>query len=215
MEVPNAVVLVESLYTFKLRLVAAALEIVVDKLMFIAADQILLHLVGDYIIQSDWMAGEKTKKSVAAMAHAVTYTLPFLFLTRSPLALAFICLTHFVIDHWRLARYVCWIKNFVGPRRTLSDEEFVFWNGRVFSGGEHKPGDTVWSDGKPYIVLEPVAEDDSLKTRPYQQWWHPWSECVGTGYHKDRPAWLAVWLMIITDNIMHLILNGVALRYLV
>lgn len=131
--------------------------------MFIAADQILLHLVGDYIIQSDWMAGEKTKKSVAAMAHAVTYTLPFLFLTRSPLALAFICLTHFVIDHWRLARYVCWIKNIPSPK----------------------------------------------------EYRYPWSECSGTGYHKDRPAWLAVWLMIVADNTMHLALNGVALKWLV
>lgn len=65
---------------------------------FITADQILAHLVGDYILQSHWMATEKTKQSVAAGVHAVTYTLPFLFLTWSPWALAFICGTHFLID---------------------------------------------------------------------------------------------------------------------
>ena len=79
--------------------------------MLLTADQILCHLVGDYILQSHWMATEKTKRSVAAAVHAITYTLPFLFLTLDPAALAFIAGTHFVIDRWRLARYVVWIKN--------------------------------------------------------------------------------------------------------
>lgn len=79
--------------------------------MFITADQILAHMVGDYLLQSHWMATEKTKRSLAAGIHAVTYTLPFLFLTQSPLALAFICGTHFLIDRFRLARWVVWLKN--------------------------------------------------------------------------------------------------------
>lgn len=41
----------------------------------ITADQIVAHMVGDYIIQSDWMATEKTKRSAVAAIHAVTYTL--------------------------------------------------------------------------------------------------------------------------------------------
>jgi hypothetical protein len=45
-------------------------------------------------------------------------------------------------------------------------------------------------------------------------WWHPWSECSGTGYHKDKPPWMTVWLMIITDNLLHVIINAVALYYL-
>jgi hypothetical protein len=48
--------------------------------MFITADQILAHMVGDYLLQSHWMATEKTKRSLAAGVHAGTYTLPFLFL---------------------------------------------------------------------------------------------------------------------------------------
>ena len=47
------------------------------------ADQLIAHAVGDYILQSDWMALEKTKRSLAAAVHALTYTLPFLFLTSS------------------------------------------------------------------------------------------------------------------------------------
>lgn len=126
----------------------------------ITADQLVLHAIGDYILQSDWMATEKTKKNVAALAHVVTYALPFLLLTTSPAALAFIAGTHFIIDRWRLARFVCWAKNWPWPGR------------------------------------------------------RPWRECTTTGYPNDRPPWLAVWLMIIADNVMHVVLNGVALRWL-
>lgn len=128
--------------------------------LVITADQLILHAFGDYIVQSDWMATEKTRKSVAALVHAVTYALPFLLLTTAPLALGFICVTHFVIDRWRLARFVCWLKN--RP-----------W-----------PGHRAWVD------------------------------CAKTGYPDDRPAWLATWLMIIVDNIMHVVLNGVAIAWM-
>jgi hypothetical protein len=80
-------------------------------------------------------------------------------LTRSPLALAVILVTHFFIDRYRLARFVVFIKNFLAPS-------------------------SVW----------PV-----------------WANCVGTGYPPERPAWLAVWLLIFADNIIHIIINGLAL----
>ena len=38
----------------------------------------LAHMVGDYVIQSHWMAVEKTKRWWPAIAHGVTYGLPFL-----------------------------------------------------------------------------------------------------------------------------------------
>jgi hypothetical protein len=125
----------------------------------ITADQLLAHAVGDYVLQSDWMANEKTKRCVAALAHVLAYALPFLFLRPSPAALAVIVGTHFVIDRWRLARFVCWAKNWLGPNR-------------------------------------------------------PWAECSATGYPSERPPWLSVWLLIIADNIMHVAINGAALRWL-
>lgn len=79
--------------------------------MIFTADQIVAHLVGDYLLQSHWMATEKTRNSVAAAVHAATYTLPFAFITWSPVALALICITHFIVDRWRLARFVVWAKN--------------------------------------------------------------------------------------------------------
>jgi hypothetical protein len=36
---------------------------------------------------------------------------------------------------------------------------------------------------------------------------------VGTGYHKDKPPWMAVWLLIIADNTLHLLCNGLALAF--
>lgn len=124
---------------------------------FITADQLLAHAVGDYILQSHWMATEKTKRSTAAAIHAVTYGLPFLLLTTSPVPLAVIVGTHFAIDRWRLARFVVWLKN--------------------------------WP-------------------------WRPWRESSATGYPPEAPPWLAVWLLIIADNILHVAINGAALRWL-
>ena len=137
--------------------------------MIFTADQIVAHLIGDYILQSHWMATEKTKRSVAAAVHAVTYTLPFLFITQSPEALAIILVSHFFVDRFRLARYVVWLKN--GP-----------FAGIDFSGGDYQ-GRMVW---KPLTA---------------------------TGYQDDVPAWLSVWLLIIADNTIHIVFNGLAIWY--
>jgi hypothetical protein len=123
---------------------------------------IVAHLFGDYVIQSDWMALEKTKRWWPAVVHAVTYGLPFLLVTRSPWALLVIVGTHAVIDRYRLARHVIWAKNLLAPKT-------------------------------------------------YR---HPWAECAATGYHRSRPDWLAVWLMIIADNALHLVTNGAAVVWL-
>jgi hypothetical protein len=89
--------------------------------MMFTADQLVAHLVGDYILQSHWMAVEKTKNSVAAAVHAITYTAPFAFITWSPFALGLIFGSHFLIDRYRLARLVVWAKNRPWPDGELSD----------------------------------------------------------------------------------------------
>lgn len=81
----------------------------------ITADQLLAHAVGDYVLQSDWMANGKSSKSLAALAHALTYVLPFLFITTNPLTLLVIGGTHFLIDRYRLARYLIWLRNIPWP----------------------------------------------------------------------------------------------------
>lgn len=126
------------------------------------AAQLLVHLIGDYLLQSGWMANNKTKASLPALAHALIYGLAFVVLLGvGPAAFAVIAGTHYVIDRYRLARYVCWSRNWLAPVRNT-----------------------------------------------------PWQECVATGNNPDTPIWMAVWLMIIVDNVMHLIINALAIAYL-
>lgn len=160
----------------------------------ITADQLVCHAVGDYILQSDWMATEKTKKSVAALCHVLTYALPFLFLRPSWPALAVIVSTHFVIDRWRLARYVVWLKNFLAPG-------YIERDAPNFEAHELTP------EARRNLHAHGIGTKARLRNLP-------WAECTATGYPPDRPAWLAVWLLIIADNVMHILINGLALKYL-
>lgn len=77
--------------------------------------QLIAHGFGDYGIQSHWMANEKTKHWYAALAHALTYGACFLVLGASWQALIVIVTTHYLIDRYRLAKYVAWAKNQLGP----------------------------------------------------------------------------------------------------
>ncbi|MCW4458174.1 DUF3307 domain-containing protein [Microbacterium sp. MPKO10] len=76
---------------------------------------VLAHLVGDYLIQSHWMATRKTEAWGPAIAHGVTYTIPYMLVTQSPAALAVIAVTHIVIDRYRLAKHLMWLKNQLDP----------------------------------------------------------------------------------------------------
>lgn len=69
---------------------------------------LILHFLGDYIFQDNWMATKKTSSFFPAFIHAIVYSLPFMFLLSfHPLSLV-IPITHFFIDRYRLAVY--WIK---------------------------------------------------------------------------------------------------------
>jgi hypothetical protein len=125
----------------------------------ITANQIIAHFVGDFVLQSDWMANQKSTRSLATLAHASCYLLPFLLITNNPATLAVIGGTHFIIDRFRLARYVIWLRN-------------LPWPGS-----------------------------------------RPWSECRETGFTPGLPPFMAVWLMIIVDNTIHILINGAAITY--
>ena len=74
-------------------------------------EQLLAHLVGDYILQSHWMATEKVKRWWPALVHGFFYALPFILLTTNPIKLLTIGFTHSVIDRYRLANWIGRIKN--------------------------------------------------------------------------------------------------------
>ncbi len=103
----------------------------------------------------------RTSRLPAAI-HALVYSFGFLIFRPSPAAWLAILVSHFLIDRYRLARYLVWLKNWMGP-----------------------PGSN-WA----------------------------WIYCGATGYRPDRPDWLVVWLLIIVDNVVHLLCNGLALKYL-
>lgn len=121
---------------------------------------LLAHLVGDYLIQSHWMAIKKTTAWWPALVHGATYTLPYALVTQSPVALLVIGGTHAVIDRYRLARYVVWAKNQLAPAAFRAE-----------------------------------------KSSP-------------TGYPASTPDWLAVWLLFIADNTLHLLINTAAVIWL-
>jgi hypothetical protein len=89
--------------------------------------QLILHLIGDYVTQSDWMAQNKTKREWPALCHAIVYSLPFLvlagFTERGGAAWIVILWTHFFIDRYRLARYVVWAKEWLADKPPLPWKE--------------------------------------------------------------------------------------------
>lgn len=121
---------------------------------------LLAHLVGDYLLQPHWMSQEKTTSWPPAVVHGLIYGLCHLPITRNPAKLAVIAGTHIVVDRYRLAKYVSWAKNQVGPK----------------------------------------------------QYRHPYNDKLVAGYPEGTPPWLATWLMIISDNTMHLMINTITTK---
>lgn len=78
--------------------------------------QLLCHLWGDYILQSDWMAKGKTIWWAPCLLHVLLYSGTFLLLHPNWKALAVIALTHYFIDRYRLARLVVFAKNWTPVR---------------------------------------------------------------------------------------------------
>jgi hypothetical protein len=81
----------------------------------ITADQLVAHAIGDYLLQSDWMASGKTRRFLPAAAHALTYSLPFIALRPTLGGWLVIVGTHLILDRWRLARYLCWAGGLLSP----------------------------------------------------------------------------------------------------
>lgn len=127
---------------------------------FVTGSQLVAHAVGDYVLQSHWMAVEKGRGWWAAALHGASYTVPFLLLTHSPIALLVIGTSHALVDRYRVAKYVVWARNTLGG----------------FSA--------------------------------------PWEECSATGMPLEVPSYLSAWLVIIVDNVIHVLINAAVIRWL-
>ncbi len=83
--------------------------------------ELILHLLGDYVLQTEQMAVRKLRSWPWAIIHALVYSLPFLVYlgvingnwTRGLLAWFVIFGTHAVIDRMAIATTICRIKNLV------------------------------------------------------------------------------------------------------
>jgi len=155
-------------------------------------EQLLGHLWGDFVCQTDWMALTKKKPGAmgwtAALVHALVYTLAVfgvlaLFSSKySWQALLVIWITHAIIDHYELVAKFIWARNWLSPRWITK---------ALYIGGNSSPS-SVWSVRNA-----------------------PWGACKPKqGFHPERPEHL-VWLIyIVIDNTLHLTINYAALRWL-
>jgi hypothetical protein len=108
---------------------------------------LLCHFIGDYLLQNDWTAQNKTENTLPTLI----YSTPFIFLVHNFYVWFFLVfLSHYLIDKYKLAVY--WIK-------------LVNWN---------------WSS-------------------------------TNFGYATDKPVWMSIWLVIIIDNVFHVLFNTVAI----
>lgn len=176
----------------------------------VALGILLAHLVGDYVLQSDWMATGKLTRWWPAVAHGLTYTLPYVLVTQSLWALLIIGGTHIVIDRYRLAKYVTWLKNQLGARR-----RFVYRT----DAGDPMFGEREWEqryDGVDRTMTRPihasmsVAPPHARRVRVDAFAWPP----SATGYPAHVPAGLATALLIVADNTIHLCINFAAVLWL-
>ncbi len=74
---------------------------------------LLAHFIGDYIIQSDWMAANKKKSQVACAIHSNTYLIPFLFCGLLWWQVLLIGIQHHIQDN---SNFVIWFMNKSGSK---------------------------------------------------------------------------------------------------
>lgn len=72
---------------------------------------IYAHLIGDYLLQNDWMAKGKKTDSWICTIHVLTYMLPFLFADMNWRQLFLIALQHWLQDR---TDFVFWSMKLMG-----------------------------------------------------------------------------------------------------
>jgi hypothetical protein len=73
-------------------------------------------MIGEFLIQSDGIYKLKQRSWLWASLKGLTYAALFLACTQSPMALAAIFGFHTVMSRYKLAKYVCYLKNHLAPK---------------------------------------------------------------------------------------------------
>ena len=81
---------------------------------------LLGHLVGDFLLQTRWMAERKTTQWYPMVVHCTVYTAVVSLFARAagglPLAVAFIFVSHLFLDKRKFAEF--WVKNLNGSENS-------------------------------------------------------------------------------------------------
>lgn len=160
-------------------------------------EQLLAHIFGDYILQSDWMAMNKSKRTIPCLVHVLLYTSVFILLGASWQALLVIGSVHFVFDRWHYPlKMAIWLKNHLNPKFRYPPFSYCDMTG--------------YYDDSPYTTEAKKrfkeTEGRIFKTlagEKLPEWWG-----------DKRLFFITMWLYIITDNFLHLLTNYLALKYL-
>jgi hypothetical protein len=97
-------------------------------------------------------------------------------------------LTHLFIDRFQLAKYLVFAKNHINP-----DWTFVPWSYANKTGYCDAFADKATG-------VEAKVSDDELSPTELKA--------------MQRPTFITVWLYIITDNLLHITINSLALAFL-
>ena len=152
-------------------------------------EQLLAHIFGDFILQSDWQALNKNKKTFNCLVHVLIYTSVFLLLTTSWKALLVIGTTHFIID-----------------RFPIIVKKLIWWKNH-FPTGKYPP--FIMCDTTGYYDDSPYNSNEANTEECYTNKINASGICG-----KPRLFFITTWLYIITDNFLHLTINYFALTYL-
>lgn len=75
---------------------------------------LIAHLIGDYLIQNDWMAQNKKERTLPCLVHVSLYTTAVFALTLWPWwAMAIVFVTHFIQDRTKI---ITWWMAKIGQR---------------------------------------------------------------------------------------------------
>lgn len=155
-------------------------------------EQLLAHIFGDYVLQSDYLAQNKNKQSIPCLVHVLIYTSIFLLFTTSWKALLVIGGTHFIIDRFPgIIKKLIWWKNHINPNLSYAPYRLCNMTGCF---------DNIKNELNNDIYVKKFAENQK-STDPIEVF-HP------------RLNYITAWLYIITDNFFHLTINYLAIKYL-
>jgi hypothetical protein len=117
-------------------------------LLEITGNQLAAHLVGDYILQSNWMSANKKKESSTCFIHSIMYSIPFCFIPHmTVLGWFIIVVSHFIIDYYPITSELIKFKNKLCPPDYRDDPDNLHWTG-------YSNDMPVWLSTTLYIVTD-------------------------------------------------------------